>query len=63
MLIFKENDQIHSKRRPTVCLEQRQNWLQEIQEDFQTVPMSLIVNCDETAWLFCPNGVLGCAER
>jgi hypothetical protein len=43
--------------------EQRQNWIQKIQEIFQTLPLSRIVNCDKTAWILDPNGMLAWAER
>jgi hypothetical protein len=54
---------INCKRRPVVTEEQRQNWIQEIQKVFQTVPLSRIVKCDETAWFLDPNSVLTWAER
>jgi hypothetical protein len=45
-----------------VTEEQGQNWIQKIQEVLQTVPLSRINNCDETARLLDPNGVLTWAE-
>jgi hypothetical protein len=40
---------IQYKRRPAGTEEQRQNWIQKIQEVFQTVPRSCIVGRNETA--------------
>jgi hypothetical protein len=39
---------IHYKWRPAVTEEQRQNWIRKIHSVFQTVPLSRIINCDET---------------
>jgi hypothetical protein len=49
---------IHYKRRPAVTEQQRQRWVSSIRDLMQTIPLSRIVNCDETAWLLHPKGIL-----
>jgi hypothetical protein len=45
-----------------VTREQRQNWIEKIQEVFQTLPLSRIVNCNELAWLLSSNCLVAWAE-
>jgi hypothetical protein len=52
------SSRIHYKWRSAATEERRQNWIQKIQEVFQMVLLSRIVNCDETAWFLYSNGVI-----
>jgi hypothetical protein len=50
---------VHYKRRPTgVSEEQKQHWIDHITLLLQTAPLDRIINCDETAWLVWPKGLL-----
>jgi hypothetical protein len=52
----------NSSQTPSVIDKQRQRWLSAIQELLRTVPWNRIINCDETAWLLHPNGILTWAD-
>jgi hypothetical protein len=54
--------QVHYKSRPAVTEEQRVNWVTRIRALIDTVPLSRIVNCDESAWLLHPKGILTWAD-
>lgn len=65
---FKERNHIssraiHYKRRPSVSQEEKNKWVQLIKELLNNNAHDRIVNCDETSWKACPNGILTWAEK
>ena len=48
----------HYKRRPNITKEQEENWMNQITNLLTEVPLSRIVNCDETSYCLYPKGLL-----